>query len=62
MNDVLWALSNVGRGSDDFLDLIEKTFIKHRKSLDSELIESARESFLRMNKGSEILYRILEDP
>ena len=52
----------MGRGSDDFLDLIEKTFIKHRKSLDSELIESARESFLRMNKGSEILYRILEDP
>lgn len=32
-------LGRVGRGSDDMLELIEKTFIKHRKGLTPDAIE-----------------------
>ena len=52
----------VGRGSDEFLEIIEKTLIKHRKSLTPEIIEKARQGFLKVNKGSEILFKVLDDP
>ena len=55
-------LANVGRGSDEMLEIIEKTLIKHRKALTPEIIDVARQGFLRINKGSEILFRVLEDP
>ena len=55
-------LANVGRGSDEMLEIIEKTLIKHRKALTPEIIDNARQGFLRVNKGSEILFRVLEDP
>ena len=49
------ALGRVGRGSDDMIELIEKTMIKHRKGLTKETIAIAKEGFAKINKGSEIL-------
>ena len=62
LSEVLNYLANVGRGSDEMLEIIEKTLIKHRKALTPEIIDTARQGFLRINKGSEILFRVLEDP
>lgn len=44
------------------IDIVEKTLIKHRKAITPEIAESAKEGFRLINKGSEILYRVLEDP
>jgi len=55
-------LGRVGRGSDDMIEIIEKTFIKHRKGLSERTIENAKIGFASVNKGSEILHRVLEDP
>ena len=55
-------LAAVGRGSDEMIEIIEKTLIKHRKGLTPEVIDNARQGFLRINKGSEILFRVLDDP
>ena len=62
LTEVLNYLANVGRGSDEMLEIIEKTLIKHRKALTPEIIDVARQGFVRINKGSEILFRVLEDP
>ena len=62
MADILVYLGRVGRGSDDMIEVIEKTFIKHRKGLRAETIEKAKLGFGSVNKGSEILHRVLEDP
>ena len=56
------CLGRVGRGSDDMMELIEKTFIKHRKGLKPEVIKTAQQGFEKLNKGSEILHRVLKDP
>lgn len=55
-------MAEVGRGSDELIELIEKTFIKHRKALTPEIIADVRYGFQKINKGSEILYRVLDDP
>ena len=52
----------MGRGSDELIETIEKTIIKHRKALTPEIIANARNGFVRINKGSEILFKVLEDP
>ena len=44
------------------IDIVEKTLIKHRKAITPEIADAAREGFRLINKGSEILYRVLEDP
>ena len=62
LTEVLNYLANVGRGSDEMLEIIEKTLIKHRKALTPEIIDVARQGFVRINNGSEILFRVLEDP
>ncbi len=62
LTEVLNFLANVGRGSDEMLEIIEKTLIKHRKSLTPEIIDVARQGFVKINKGSEILFKVLEDP
>ena len=59
---MLCYLARVGRGSDDIVDLLEKHFIKHRLGLTPEIIDIAQQGFLKMNKGSEILHRVLADP
>jgi len=59
---ILVHLGRVGRGSDDMVEIIEKTFIKHRKGLRPETIARAKIGFASVNKGSEILHRVLEDP
>ena len=59
---ILCCVAHVGRGSDEFLEIIEKTFIKHRKALTPDIIANVRQGFLKINKGSEILHRVLEDP
>ena len=60
--DMVNMLGRVGRGSDDMMELIEKTFIKHRKGLTPEVIDKAQQGFAKVNKGSEILHRVLKDP
>ena len=52
----------MGRGSDELIEIVEKTLIKHRKALTPEIIANARQGFGKINKGSEILYRVLDDP
>lgn len=59
---VMSYLSLVGRGSDDMIEIVEKTLIKHRKGLTPQTIAIAKDAFARVNKGSEILQRVLEDP
>lgn len=59
---VLCNLAHAGRGSDELIDIIEKTLIKHRKALTPEIIADARLGFMKINKGSEILHRVLDDP
>ena len=59
---LLNLLARVGRGSDDIVELLEKHFIKHRLGLTPEIIEIAQQGFQKMNKGSEILHRVLADP
>ena len=59
---LVFYLSKVGRGSDDMIELVEKTMIKHRKGLTPEIVAIAKDGFQRINKGSEILQRVLEDP
>ena len=44
------------------IEIMEKTFIKHRKGLSAKTIEQAKIGFASVNKGSEILQRVLEDP
>lgn len=55
-------MAHVGRGSDEFVDIVEKTLIKHRKAFTPEIIATARLAFSKINKGSEILHRVLDDP
>ena len=59
MAQLLCDVGRVGRGSDDLVEMIEKYFIKHRKGLTPETIELAKIGFARLNKGSEILQRVL---
>jgi len=33
LSEILCHLGRVGRGSDEMVEIIEKTFIKHRKGL-----------------------------
>lgn len=60
--DILVSLSYVGRGSDELIELIEKTFIKHRKALTPNIIHNVKLGFRQINKGSEILFKVLDDP
>ena len=62
MAALLCHVGRVGRGSDDLVETIEKYFIRHRKGLTPDTIERAKIGFARMNKGSEILQRVLADP
>ena len=62
LTETLVHLSNVGRGSDEMIEAVEKTLIKHRKALTPQIIDTAKQGFLGMNKGSEILFKVLEDP
>ena len=62
LSEVLVHLGRVDRGSDDMIEIIEKTFIKHRKGLTERTIANAKVGFAAVNKGSEILQRVLEDP
>ena len=61
---ILVYFANVGRGSDELLETLEKTFIRHRKALDAdpELLRLCKKGFSDINKGSEILKRVLADP
>ena len=56
------ALGRVGRGSDELIELLEKDIIKHRRALDEQMIDTARRGFAELNKGSAVLFEVLEDP
>ena len=56
------SLAMVGRGSDDLIEIIEKTLIQHRKGLTPNTLKLATIGFSKLNKGSEILQRVLADP
>ena len=62
LGELVNMLGRVGRGSDDMMELIEKTFIKHRKGLRPSVVKNAQQGFEKLNKGSEILHRVLKDP
>ena len=62
MVQLLNHVGRVGRGSDDLVEMVEKYLIKHRKGLTPETIELAKRGFAKLNKGSEILQRVLQDP
>lgn len=62
LTEVLVLLAEVGRGSDELIDVVEKTLIKHRLAITPEIADSAREGFRLINKGSEILFKVLDDP
>lgn len=62
LTQILCHLGHVGRGSDDMVEIIEKTLIKHRKGLTPKTIAYAKFGFAQINKGSEIMMRVLEDP
>ena len=49
--------ANCGRGSDELIEQLEKTFVKHRKALtvDPETLRLCKLGFNQLNKGSEIL-------
>ena len=59
---LLNCFARVGRGSDEIVELIEKHLIKHRKGLTPQVIAIAQEGFDKINKGSEIMHRVLKDP
>ena len=61
---ILCYFGNCGRGSDELIEQIEKTFIKHRKALmvNPETLRYCKIGFSGLNKGSEMLKRVLEDP
>ena len=44
------------------IDIVEKTLIKHRRAITPEIAQTAKAGFRLINKGSEILYRVLDDP
>ena len=48
----------------ELIEQLEKTFIKHRKALvgQPDTLELCKRGFNQINKGSEILKRVLEDP
>ena len=64
MSKILVMFSRCGRGSDELIEELERTFIKHRKALagDKDTLTLCKRGFLQLNKGSEILKRVLEDP
>ena len=61
---ILTYFAHCGRGSDDLLEQFERIFIKHRKALDAnpETLRIVKLGFSELNKGSDILKRVLEDP
>ena len=62
--EILIYFGHCGRGSDELIEQIEKTFIKHRKALqvDPNVLRLCKQGFQSINKGSEILKRVLADP
>jgi hypothetical protein len=64
MAKILLYFARCGRGSDELIEELEKTFIKHRKALigQTETLRLCKLGFSQLNKGSEILKRVLEDP
>ncbi|CAI2379563.1 unnamed protein product [Moneuplotes crassus] len=55
-------LGLVQRGSDELIELCEKYIIKHRKSLIPKNIREAAKGFKKLNKGSAVLFEVLQDP
>ena len=61
---ILCYFAHCGRGSDELIEQLERIFIKHRKALDvdPELLRLCKAGFGELNKGSDILKRVLADP
>ena len=62
MTTLINSLARVNRGSDELIDLVEKVFIKHRKGLTQPQRDLISDGFNKINKGSEVLHRVLADP
>uniref|UniRef100_A0A7S3MZH7 Uncharacterized protein n=2 Tax=Strombidium inclinatum TaxID=197538 RepID=A0A7S3MZH7_9SPIT len=62
--EILYYFAQCGRGSDELIDQMEKTFIQNKKALVGmdDTLWYLREGFSQLNKGSEILKKVLEDP
>ena len=62
--EILCGFANCGRGSDELIDQLEAIFVKHRKALliQPKTLAKCQLGFGKLNQGSEILKRVLEDP
>jgi len=62
--DILYYFAKCGRGSDKLHESLEGVFIKHRKhlALHPECLAIVKAGYNQMDKSSEILKRVLEDP
>lgn len=62
MTEVTLGISNAGRASKELFDSFEKVFVKHRLNLDSENVEKIKFAFENSKQGSNLLFKVLEDP
>ena len=62
--DILYYFARCGRGSDKLHEALEGVFIKHRKhlALHADTLHVVKAGYSQMDKSSEILKRVLEDP
>ena len=62
--DILYYFARCGRGSDKLHESLERVFIKHRKhlALHPDCLDVVKAGYSQMDKSSEILKRVLEDP
>ena len=65
VNDIIKCLHGIavaGRGSEELVLTFENYIIKHRLALDVDMIDIATDAFKILNKGSELLFSVLENP
>ena len=60
--DVTSGISAANRGNPALFDVLEKVFIKHRLALNGDKAEVIRKAFEDRKLGSNLLFKVLENP
>lgn len=60
--DVTSGVSTANRGNSAMFEVFEKVFIKHRLALVGERAEMVRRAFEQRKLGSQLLFKVLENP
>ena len=60
--DVTSGISTANKGNPQLFDIFEKVFIKHRLALDSDSSFAIRKAFEERKLGSNLLFKVLENP